>query len=213
MQVPIWVGGSIRRLLRVPRGWAMGGTPASALCLDGGSAAPRPAYRAALGGADGSVAINRVTFVAETQREVDDLVQQHLSTTFQAYARPGESLQQVIDDVALVGTPTQIAAQLERYRAAGVSHVFARFSSIDDAPARSSPSHDRAAGSGCDTALQSGGVSISLPRRAPSPCARRRAFQSTPSVPALARHRVAPGRPPTSAPTLAGVSPNSGSVA
>ena len=131
-QVPIWVGGSIRRsaarAARLGDGWYAGvGFRLSRLQPQ------TQAYRAALGGADGAVAINRVTFVAETQREVDDLVQQHLSSTFQAYARPCESLQQVIDDVALVGTPTQIAAQLERYRAAGVSHVFAR-SSMDDTP-------------------------------------------------------------------------------
>ena len=93
------------------------------------------AYRAALGGGAGSVAINRVTLVAETTGEVEDRLQRHLASTLQGYAQGGESLQQAADEVALVGTPDQISAQLERYQAAGVSHVFARASLNDTPPA------------------------------------------------------------------------------
>jgi alkanesulfonate monooxygenase SsuD/methylene tetrahydromethanopterin reductase-like flavin-dependent oxidoreductase (luciferase family) len=131
-RVPIWVGGGIRRsavrAARLGDGW-YGGVNFRLSQL------PRQthAYRTALGGGDGTVAINRVTLLARTPAEVDDLAQRHLGSTLESYVRPGESLQQVSDDVALVGTPAKISAQLERYRAAGVSHVFARLS-LDDFP-------------------------------------------------------------------------------
>ena len=80
-----------------------------------------------------TVALNRVTLVAATASQLDDLMQRYLAGSLKSYARSGESLQQVADDVALVGTLSQITAQLERYRAAGVSHVFARLS-LDDMP-------------------------------------------------------------------------------
>src|SRR5216683_5063227 len=131
-RVPIWVGGAIRRsavrAARLGDGW-YGGVNFRLSQL------PRQtqAYRAALGAGVGTVAINRVTLLARTPAEVDDLAQRHLGSTLESYARPGESLQQVSDDVALVGTPSKISAQLERYRTAGVTHVFARLS-LDDTP-------------------------------------------------------------------------------
>jgi alkanesulfonate monooxygenase SsuD/methylene tetrahydromethanopterin reductase-like flavin-dependent oxidoreductase (luciferase family) len=131
-RLPIWVGGAVRRsaqrAARLGDGWYAGVNFRL-------SQLPRQTqvYRAALGSGDGAVAINRVTLVAQTASELQDLVERHLSSTLQAYARPSESLPQVADDVALVGTPAQITAQLERYHAAGVSHVFARLS-LDDMP-------------------------------------------------------------------------------
>ena len=132
-RVPIWVGGAIRcsavRAARLGDGW-YGGVNFRLSQLLGQT----QAYRAALGGGvAGTVAVNRVTLVAATASQLDDLMQRHLAGTLKSYARSGESLQQVADDVALVGTPSQITAQLERYRAAGVSHVFARLS-LDDMP-------------------------------------------------------------------------------
>jgi alkanesulfonate monooxygenase SsuD/methylene tetrahydromethanopterin reductase-like flavin-dependent oxidoreductase (luciferase family) len=130
--LPIWVGGAVRRsaerAARLGDGWYAG----ISFRL---SQLPRQtqAYRAALPGGGGTVAINRVTLVAETAGALDDLVERHLAGTLQGYVRPGESLQQTTDDVALVGTPEQITAQLERYHAAGVTHIFARLS-LDDTP-------------------------------------------------------------------------------
>jgi alkanesulfonate monooxygenase SsuD/methylene tetrahydromethanopterin reductase-like flavin-dependent oxidoreductase (luciferase family) len=130
--VPIWVGGAVRRsaerAARLGDGW-YGGVNFRLSQLSRHT----QAYRSALRGGDGTVAINRVTLVAETASKLEELVQRHLASTLQAYARPGESLEQVADEVALVGTPAQITAQLERYRAAGVSHVLARLS-LDDTP-------------------------------------------------------------------------------
>jgi alkanesulfonate monooxygenase SsuD/methylene tetrahydromethanopterin reductase-like flavin-dependent oxidoreductase (luciferase family) len=91
------------------------------------------AYRAALGDAAGSVAINRVTLVAATQSEVDDRMQRHLATTLQAYVRPGVSVERALEEVVLIGTPSTISERLARYEAAGVTHVFARLS-LDDTP-------------------------------------------------------------------------------
>jgi alkanesulfonate monooxygenase SsuD/methylene tetrahydromethanopterin reductase-like flavin-dependent oxidoreductase (luciferase family) len=78
------------------------------------------------------VIINRLALAAETPAEVADLTDRFLAGTLASYAR-GESPHAVIDDVALVGTPDQIVAQLERYRALGVTHVFARLS-LDEMP-------------------------------------------------------------------------------
>ncbi len=126
-RVPIWVGGAIRRsALRAARlgdGW-YGGINFRLSRLP----SQTQTYRAARGGANGTVAVNRVALVAETDRALDELVQRHLASTLQVYAQPGESLQQVLDDVGLVGTPSQVSALLERYAAEGVSHVFARVS-------------------------------------------------------------------------------------
>lgn len=131
-QVPIWVGGAIRRsavrAARLGDGW-YAGVNFRLSRLPGQT----QVYRATLDQGTGTVAINRVTLVAETAGKLDELVQRHLAGTLQAYAQPGESLQQVTDEVALVGTPDHVAAQLERYRAAGVSHVFARLS-LDETP-------------------------------------------------------------------------------
>jgi alkanesulfonate monooxygenase SsuD/methylene tetrahydromethanopterin reductase-like flavin-dependent oxidoreductase (luciferase family) len=129
--VPIWVGGAIKRSAvrgaRLGDGW-YGGINLRLARLPGQT----QAYRAALGGGNGTVAVNRVALVAET--DLDDLVQRYLARTLQSYGRPGESLQQTLDDVGLVGTPSHVSTLLERYAAAGVSHVFARLS-LDDMPA------------------------------------------------------------------------------
>jgi alkanesulfonate monooxygenase SsuD/methylene tetrahydromethanopterin reductase-like flavin-dependent oxidoreductase (luciferase family) len=125
--VPIWVGGGIRRsaqrAARLGDGWYAG----VSFSL---SSIPRQvtAYREALGGRAGAVAVNRLTVVSTT-----DEAQQFVSGTLRSYAQQGQPLQEVMDDLALVGTPDQVAGQLERYVAAGVTHVFARLS-LDEMP-------------------------------------------------------------------------------
>jgi len=125
--VPIWVGGAIRRsamrAARLGDGWYGGiNFPLARLPLQ------TQIYRHALGGVNGTVAVNRLALVADTEREIDDLVQRYLATSLQAYAQPGESARQAIDNVSLVGTPSHVAELLERYAAARVTHVFARLS-------------------------------------------------------------------------------------
>jgi alkanesulfonate monooxygenase SsuD/methylene tetrahydromethanopterin reductase-like flavin-dependent oxidoreductase (luciferase family) len=131
--VPIWVGGAIRRsayrAARLGDGW-YGGVNFRLSRLP----SQTQAYRDALGGGNGAVAVNRVALVAENERELQDLVQRHLASTLQAYGQPGESLEQATDEVGLVGTPSHVSTLLERYAAAGVTHVFARLS-MDDTPA------------------------------------------------------------------------------
>jgi alkanesulfonate monooxygenase SsuD/methylene tetrahydromethanopterin reductase-like flavin-dependent oxidoreductase (luciferase family) len=131
--VPIWVGGGIRRsavrAARLGNGWYAGVT----YSLDA-LPAQTHAYRTALGGANaaiGVVAVNRVTLVTESAAEEE--VERYLASTLMAYAPPGQSVQQVADSVALVGTPDQVRARLESYRAAGVTHVLCRLS-MDDTP-------------------------------------------------------------------------------
>jgi alkanesulfonate monooxygenase SsuD/methylene tetrahydromethanopterin reductase-like flavin-dependent oxidoreductase (luciferase family) len=133
-RLPIWVGGAIRRsavrAARLGDGWYGGvNFPLSRL------ATQAQTYRTALGdgAAAGAVVVNRVALVAATRRDVDDLVQRLLASSLQSYARPGQSLADVIDDVALIGTPDQVAAQLQRYQHAGATHVFVRLS-LDDTP-------------------------------------------------------------------------------
>jgi alkanesulfonate monooxygenase SsuD/methylene tetrahydromethanopterin reductase-like flavin-dependent oxidoreductase (luciferase family) len=130
--VPIWVGGSIRRsaarAARLGDGWYGGVTFRL-------SQLPRQvqAYRAAAGGDAGAVLLNRLTLVAETRSQLDELAQRHTVGALQGFARPGESLEQAAADMALIGTPEQIITLLERYEAAGASHVFARLS-LDETP-------------------------------------------------------------------------------
>jgi alkanesulfonate monooxygenase SsuD/methylene tetrahydromethanopterin reductase-like flavin-dependent oxidoreductase (luciferase family) len=78
------------------------------------------------------VAVNRLALAADTPAAAAELTERYLAGSLRAYA-PQQALQQAIDDVALVGTPPQIVAQLERYRAAGVTHIFARLS-LDELP-------------------------------------------------------------------------------
>jgi len=130
--VPIWVGGAIRRsavrAARLGQGWYAGVNFRL-------SALPKQiaTYSRAPGGAGGSVAVNRVTLVAERSGTVQERFEAHLAAGLAAYANPGESVEQVLDEVALVGTPPQVTAQLQRYVEAGVTHVFARLS-LDGMP-------------------------------------------------------------------------------
>jgi alkanesulfonate monooxygenase SsuD/methylene tetrahydromethanopterin reductase-like flavin-dependent oxidoreductase (luciferase family) len=133
---PVWVGGAIHRsAVRAARygdGWYGGVT-------FGLSELPRMVgwYRSALAAegksADGgAVIVNRLALAARTSAEVGDFTDTYLAATLRAY--PGEqSLQAVIDDIALVGTPDQIVRQAEPYHDAGVTHIFARLS-LDEMP-------------------------------------------------------------------------------
>ena len=133
---PIWVGGTVRRsavrAARYGQGWYAG---INFRC----SQLPRNVgwYHSALGDSGqqpeaGAVIINRLALAAATSHEVTQLVETYLGETLRAYGG-GEPLQSTIDDVGLVGTPDQIVAQLEQYRAGGVTHVFARLS-LDEMP-------------------------------------------------------------------------------
>jgi len=130
--IPVWVGGGIRtsaqRAARLGDGWYAGVSfPRSGI--------PRQvaAYRDALDGRTGAVAVNRVALLAAAASEVDDMAQRFVGGTLRSYAQAGLPLQDIVDDVALVGTPDQVARQLEAYVAAGVTHVFARLS-LDEMP-------------------------------------------------------------------------------
>jgi alkanesulfonate monooxygenase SsuD/methylene tetrahydromethanopterin reductase-like flavin-dependent oxidoreductase (luciferase family) len=133
---PIWVGGAVRRsavrAARYGRGWYAGVNFRL-------SQLPRNVgwYRSALAAAgkppkDGLVIVNRLALTARTASEVAELMEMYLGATFRTYA-PDQSVQTAIDDMALVGTPEQIVAQAERYRGAGVTHLFARLS-LDQMP-------------------------------------------------------------------------------
>jgi alkanesulfonate monooxygenase SsuD/methylene tetrahydromethanopterin reductase-like flavin-dependent oxidoreductase (luciferase family) len=133
---PVWVGGSIRRTaVRAARhadGWYAGinfrlsrlptniGWYHAALSAEGKSA-----DRA-------QVVINRLALATETPQATTDLTERYLSGTLRSYA-PNESLDAVIEDVALIGTPAQIVAQVREYQAVGVTHIFARLS-LDELP-------------------------------------------------------------------------------
>jgi alkanesulfonate monooxygenase SsuD/methylene tetrahydromethanopterin reductase-like flavin-dependent oxidoreductase (luciferase family) len=127
-RLPVWVGGGIRRsavrAARLGDGWYAGVT-------FGLSQVPAQAHAYRGAGGAGAVAVNRVTLVAEAPAEV--LVERYLASTLTAYSPPGTSARQVADDVALVGTPAEVTEQLERYHAAGVTHVLCRLS-MDDTP-------------------------------------------------------------------------------
>ena len=129
--LPIWVGGAIRRsalrAARLGQGWYAGVNFRL-------SDLPRQTrtYRES-GGAGGSVAVNRVTLVSHSSGTVQERFEHYLAAALASYGRSGESVEQVLDEVALVGTPRQVCSQLERYAAAGVTHVFARLS-LDDMP-------------------------------------------------------------------------------
>jgi len=129
---PVWIAGyidaSLDRAARLGDGWYAGVNFRL-------SDLPRQtlAYRAALADREGSVAVNRVTFVAETASAVDAEFARHLARVLEGSGKGGESARQVADEVALVGTPDHIVAQLERYHSAGVTHVFARLS-LDETP-------------------------------------------------------------------------------
>lgn len=132
-RVPIWVGGAIRRSAvrgaLLGDGW-YGGVNYRLSDIPRQSATYRSAVADTVNGA---VVVNRVTLVAPTQPEVAELFERHLRGALAGYGRPGESVEQVREQVALIGTPETVSALLERYAAAGVTHVFARLS-LDDMP-------------------------------------------------------------------------------
>jgi alkanesulfonate monooxygenase SsuD/methylene tetrahydromethanopterin reductase-like flavin-dependent oxidoreductase (luciferase family) len=120
---PIWVGGSIRRsairAARFGNGWYAGvGFPLSRL------AQQTARYRTALGDAatPGTVAVNRAALAAPTRAEVDDLAKRYLASALHN-----------ADEAALIGTPDEIVEQVERYAAAGATHILPRLS-LDDMP-------------------------------------------------------------------------------
>jgi alkanesulfonate monooxygenase SsuD/methylene tetrahydromethanopterin reductase-like flavin-dependent oxidoreductase (luciferase family) len=80
----------------------------------------------------GLVIVNRLALSARTPAQVGELTETYLGGTLRGYAAGG-SWQSAIDDVGLVGTPDQVVKQIERYRAVGVTHLFARLS-LDEMP-------------------------------------------------------------------------------
>jgi alkanesulfonate monooxygenase SsuD/methylene tetrahydromethanopterin reductase-like flavin-dependent oxidoreductase (luciferase family) len=132
-RVPIWVGGAVRRsavrAARLGDAWYAGVSYRLSEL-----AAQTDAYRAALpeGGAP-TVAINRIVLVARTPDESLELLERYAAGTLRSYVQPGESLQQVADDMVVIGTTDQIKTRLAQYAAAGATHVLARLS-MDDTP-------------------------------------------------------------------------------
>jgi alkanesulfonate monooxygenase SsuD/methylene tetrahydromethanopterin reductase-like flavin-dependent oxidoreductase (luciferase family) len=128
--IPLWVGGAIRRsasrAARLGDAW-YGGVNYSLSHL------PRQAETYRSNGGSGGIIVNRVTLIAQNPSEVKMLAEKYVNGTLRSYAASGQTVQEVMDDVALVGTPHAVCAQLERYAAAGVTHVFARLS-LDEMP-------------------------------------------------------------------------------
>jgi alkanesulfonate monooxygenase SsuD/methylene tetrahydromethanopterin reductase-like flavin-dependent oxidoreductase (luciferase family) len=128
--IPLWVGGAIRRsasrAARLGDGW-YGGVNYSL------SELPRQTETYRTNGGSGAIVVNRVTLIAQNPSEVETLAEKYVNGTLQSYAGSGQTVQEVMDDVALVGTPQTVCAQLERYAAAGVTHLFARLS-LDEIP-------------------------------------------------------------------------------
>jgi alkanesulfonate monooxygenase SsuD/methylene tetrahydromethanopterin reductase-like flavin-dependent oxidoreductase (luciferase family) len=78
------------------------------------------------------VIVNRLALAAQSSGQVAELAETYLGSTLRGYG-VGDALLPAINDLALVGTPDQIVAQVERYRQAGVTHLFARLS-LDEMP-------------------------------------------------------------------------------
>jgi alkanesulfonate monooxygenase SsuD/methylene tetrahydromethanopterin reductase-like flavin-dependent oxidoreductase (luciferase family) len=134
---PIWVGGAIRRsavrAARYSQGWYGG-------VNFGLSALPRMVswYRSALAAegkavTEGAVVVNRLALAAKTSTTVAEQTERYLSESLRPYASANQSLPEVIDEIALVGTPDHVVAQSQRYHDVGVTHLFARLS-LDEMP-------------------------------------------------------------------------------
>jgi alkanesulfonate monooxygenase SsuD/methylene tetrahydromethanopterin reductase-like flavin-dependent oxidoreductase (luciferase family) len=147
---PLWVGGSIGRAMRraatLGDAWYAG----SSHHLDA-IAETVGRYRAALvaAGKDPAtarVAANRSTIIADTTERAWDEGARYLEPILQTYRRLGsmlrlkdgsqataetEILPHVADQVCLIGSPDDVSAQLEAYRAAGVTDVVLRVSLSD----------------------------------------------------------------------------------
>jgi alkanesulfonate monooxygenase SsuD/methylene tetrahydromethanopterin reductase-like flavin-dependent oxidoreductase (luciferase family) len=146
---PLWVGGSIGRAMRraaaLGDAWYAGSSHhLSAIAETVGR------YRAALveAGKDPAtarVAANRSTIIAETTARAWDEGAPYLEGILQTYRRLGSQLlgageqstaetdilPRVADQVCLIGSPDDVSAQLEAYRAAGVTDVALRVSLSD----------------------------------------------------------------------------------
>jgi alkanesulfonate monooxygenase SsuD/methylene tetrahydromethanopterin reductase-like flavin-dependent oxidoreductase (luciferase family) len=133
---PIWVGGAVRRsavrAARLGGGWYAGINYRL-------SALPRMVswYSAALArqgnpAKPGAVVVNRLALAARSPSSVHQLTDRYLTETVRSYAG-GDAPDATLDDIGLVGTPDQIVGLAERYRAAGVTHIFARLS-MDEVP-------------------------------------------------------------------------------
>jgi alkanesulfonate monooxygenase SsuD/methylene tetrahydromethanopterin reductase-like flavin-dependent oxidoreductase (luciferase family) len=135
-EVPIWVGGSIRRsAVRAARhgnGWYAGVGFRLSLLGEQIARFHQGLSQFGKGSQSASVAVNRVALAAPDSTTLSTLVDRHLASTLQGYAR-GESLPQAAEDTSLIGTPDQIVALVERYQSVGVTHLLPRLS-LDDMP-------------------------------------------------------------------------------
>jgi alkanesulfonate monooxygenase SsuD/methylene tetrahydromethanopterin reductase-like flavin-dependent oxidoreductase (luciferase family) len=147
---PIWVGGAIRR--SVLRAATFGdGWYASTTYSTHQIAQQAERYRTELAargnGSQVQIAANRLTVVAETDEEADELGARYLGPVLRRYATngslgeawrsdpatPEETFRRLRDEYCLVGSADTVAARMAEYQALGVTHVHAR-AFPDEAP-------------------------------------------------------------------------------
>jgi len=150
---PIWVGGSVQRSAERAAEWGDGYIGSTSQSFDH-LVQMGERYRAALAArgkdpASAVVATNRLTVVAETEKEVRDAAVGPVGEVLGVYARLGaqmprdptigskttaELFDEFDESRCLVGTPEQVAERLRRYEKAGVTHIMARLCPQEIAP-------------------------------------------------------------------------------
>lgn len=128
--MPIWIGGSLRR--SAERAAELGDGYTVSTGYPSGLISERVSqYWARRGPASGAVSINRACVLAGTKEEAGRRSGAGVTPLLRAYAQAGAIAgadgatgdQALADDVALVGTPDQVARQVNGYIAAGVTHL------------------------------------------------------------------------------------------
>ena len=150
---PVWVGGSVQgsveRAAELGDGY-IGSTSQSFEQLADLSAKYRTALKARNKDLDTAVvASNRLTLVADTEREATKLAERDVGEVLRFYARRGaqmprdptiasranaELFHEMDESRCLVGTPDQVIERARRYEQAGVTHILARLSPHELAP-------------------------------------------------------------------------------
>jgi alkanesulfonate monooxygenase SsuD/methylene tetrahydromethanopterin reductase-like flavin-dependent oxidoreductase (luciferase family) len=82
--------------------------------------------------ADSAVAVNRLAIGAERSADAKTLADRYLGDELRAYSQ-GERLEQVAEEISLIGGPDELIRRANAYRAAGVTHIMTRLS-LEDMP-------------------------------------------------------------------------------